>query len=92
VIGRRNQTLAAGELYWRGLFLSAGLVLAYIVLFEVLGYILATTGLIFFTARILESRRWLRDLLVSAVIAVAAYIVFQALLNEGLPRGWLLPI
>jgi putative tricarboxylic transport membrane protein len=89
IAGRRQRSSAAPEFNWTRLVFAAGLVIAYILVFEITGYVPATTALIFLTARILHSRRWLRDLAVSAFIAAAAYVVFELVLHKGLPQGWL---
>jgi hypothetical protein len=74
---------------WKPMLLLSGLVLAYIVVLETIGYVLATIALVFFTARILDSRRWRRDLLAGAALSITVYVVFEFLLRKGLPAGWL---
>ena len=69
----------------RGVAATALLILAYVLLFERIGYLLATSAMIFFTARILNSRNWLRDAAASAIVSGAAYFVFETLLKKGLP-------
>jgi hypothetical protein len=70
---------------WTGPGLIAALLLAYILLFERTGYLIATTALIFLTARTLNSRRWIRTLIVAGMVSASAYFVFETLLNRGLP-------
>ena len=70
---------------WAGPVLIGTLLLAYILLFERAGYLIATTALIFLTARILNSRRWIRTLIAAGLVSTSAYFVFEILLKRGLP-------
>jgi putative tricarboxylic transport membrane protein len=89
IAGRKMGGHRAPLQNWSRFVLAAGLLMVYVLVFETAGYVLATTALIFSTARILHSRSWLRDLAVSAFIAATAYVVFELVLNKGLPQGWL---
>ncbi len=74
---------------WRSASLSALVVLAYLGLFETAGFMLATVAFITLQSRVLGSRALVRDLVVSVVIAVSVYAVFQLLLGVRLPAGLL---
>jgi putative tricarboxylic transport membrane protein len=67
------------------LVMTALLLAAYAALFERLGFIAATTIFMTLEARVLGSRRWARDAVVSVVVAVAAYTLFDRVLNVRLP-------
>ncbi len=72
---------------WRVAAMSALVFLAYLLLLEPVGYLLATVAFITVEARLLGSRAWLRDLIVSVVITASVYTVFNLLLGIRLPAG-----
>ena len=74
---------------WRTAAPSVLLFLAYILLLEPLGYLLATTAFIALEARLLGSRRWGRDLLAALAVAVSVYALFSLVLGLRLPAGLL---
>jgi putative tricarboxylic transport membrane protein len=59
----------------------------YTALFNRLGYVVATTLFLPTVARVLGSRRLLRDVVVGAAVAVSAFLVFTKLLSIDLPTG-----
>ena len=72
---------------WWLFSLSALTFLAYILLLEPLGYLLATVALIALESRLLGSRNWLHNLIVSCVITASVYGIFSFLLEIPLPKG-----
>lgn len=72
---------------WRVAALSALAFLAYISLLETVGYLLATVAFIAIESRLLGSRPWFRDLIVSVFITASVYAVFNLLLGIRLPAG-----
>jgi len=70
---------------WRGFGITAVVVLAYVLLFERIGYVVTTAGLVFMTSRILRSRAWIRDAIASIAVSSSLYLVFEVLLKKGLP-------
>ena len=64
-----------------------GLLVAYALLFNRAGYVVATTAFLPAVARVLGSRRLLRDIVIGALIAVGAFLVFTRLLSIELPGG-----
>lgn len=74
---------------WRVASVSALAFLAYISLLETVGYLLATVAFITIESRLLGSRAWFRDLIVSVFIAASVYGVFNLLLGIRLPTGLL---
>lgn len=74
---------------WRLAAASALAFLAYIAALSVVGYLLATTGFIVLESRLLGSRAWRRDLMVSLAITASVYGVFRLLLGLRLPAGLL---
>ena len=82
--------LAAAEeavTHWPTPAMLLGLLVAYVVLLEPLGYVVAT--LIFFPvgARVLGSKRIVRDVVVGAVLALGLYYAFTQFLGVPLPAG-----
>ena len=73
---------------WRVAALSALAFLAYLALLEPVGYLPATVAFIATESRLLGSRAWLRDLIVSIVITASVYTVFNLLLGIRLPAGF----
>ena len=67
------------------LFATAALLGAYAVAFERAGFVTATAVFMTLQARVLGSRRWMRDLLISIGVAGAAFLLFDRLLNIRLP-------
>ncbi len=74
---------------WRVAAASAVAFLAYIGGLNTVGYLLATTGFIVLESRLLGSRTWTRDLIVSVTITAFVYVVFRLLLGLRLPAGLL---
>ena len=72
---------------WRVAAMSALAFLAYVVLLEPAGYLLTTVAFIATESRLLGSRAWVRDLVVSVVITASVYTVFNVLLGIRLPAG-----
>jgi len=77
------------EIDWKTWGATALVFLVYIFIFEPVGYLISTALFLFIEARILGSRAWLRDALVSVVVSVAIYYFFNGLLKVGLPKGLL---
>ena len=72
---------------WRVAAMSALTFLAYMSLLEPVGYLLATVAFITIESRLLGSRAWVRDLIVSVFITASVYAVFNLLLGIRLPAG-----
>jgi putative tricarboxylic transport membrane protein len=82
---RKASAVISEPVDWRGPGLTIAVLLAYILLFERAGYLIATTALILLTARILNSRRWVRNMIAAGAVSASAYLVFEILLKKGLP-------
>jgi putative tricarboxylic transport membrane protein len=67
--------------------LIVGLLVAYAMLFNRAGYVVATTVFFPAVARVLGSRQPLRDVIVAALLAITAFLVFTRLLSIDLPVG-----
>ncbi len=75
---------------WLSLGLMVGAVLAYVLVFRPLGYIIATALMTLAGAQILGERGHLvRDSIISVAMAVTIAFVFGRLLNIDLPSGLL---
>lgn len=76
------------SLDWVSIGLMVILVAAYVALFRVAGYVLATTLLLWGGAQILGDRRHLvRDGVIAVALALVIYYVFSQLLRINLPPG-----
>jgi putative tricarboxylic transport membrane protein len=67
------------------LIMTALLLAAYAAAFERLGFVAATALYMTLEARVLGSRRWARDAIVSIAVAAVAYMLFDRVLNVRLP-------
>ena len=67
-------------------WLAAG-ILAYLLLAERGGFVMASAALFWFTARAFDSRRPYRDAAFSIVISVSAFLLFARVLQLSLPAG-----
>lgn len=85
----RAPALAVRELSvsWRLFAWSALTFLAYILLLDSVGYVLATVGFITLESRLLGSHSWVRNLIVGCVVTALVYGVFRTLLEIPLPEG-----
>jgi putative tricarboxylic transport membrane protein len=83
--GRSLGTKAFGELR-RPTILILGMV-AYVIIFDWVGYVVATIILSGIVLRILETKSWWVLIAVSLVLSVGSYILFDRLLGVTLPNG-----
>lgn len=82
--------LAAAEeaaTHWPTPGLLLGLLIAYVLLLEPLGYIVATAIFFPLGARVLGSEKVVRDVIVGAAIAFGLYYAFTQFLGVPLPAG-----
>lgn len=73
---------------WKGLGIVIGALVAFILLQEIIGFMISATILFFSVAWTLGERKWLRLLLISIAISVAIYFGFTAGLQLNLPLGF----
>lgn len=64
-----------------------GLILAYIMLLEFLGFFLSTALFLFVNTWIMGYRKWLSNLITSIAIPLFIYLLFTQFLDIVLPRG-----
>ncbi|MBH0230826.1 tripartite tricarboxylate transporter TctB family protein [Halobacillus yeomjeoni] len=64
-----------------------GMIFIYILLFEVIGFLLATALFIFFCSWFLGYDKWVSNVLVSLIFPSALYYLFNYLLQIRLPQG-----
>lgn len=82
-----KEVVALPVIDWRVVSASALAFLVYVVVLERVGYLVATTVFVAVESRLLGSRSWWRDVIVSMGIAVSVYVVFRLLLGVRLPEG-----
>jgi putative tricarboxylic transport membrane protein len=85
-LGRKAAEEAAAT-HWPTPTLLAALFVAYVLLLEPLGFVIATVLFVPLAARLLGSRASVRDAVVGAVIGVGMYIAFTEYLGVPLPAG-----
>jgi putative tricarboxylic transport membrane protein len=72
---------------WKAvIWIAAGIILD-LALIEHLGFILASSGLFWLTARAFDARHPLRDGVLAVAVSLTAYFVFSQLLDLPLPSG-----
>ncbi len=71
----------------RRLLATVGALLAWVLLFEPLGFVASTFLVMCFLLGVVETKRWPAAAGFAAGIAVAAWLVFDRLLHAQLPRG-----
>jgi len=93
VVTHWNQEKADKEIWanihWGKLFLTLALLFIYTVLFNTLGFIIATIPLLFFLYRLMEPRRWWVVMIASMITTGLFYLGFKVGLDSQLPRGFL---
>jgi putative tricarboxylic transport membrane protein len=74
---------------WRGLIVVVGMLVAYAVLFFPLGFVLSTTLFLGAVTTYADPRRWVRNWVFAAALAVVVYLLFTRMLAVVLPAGLL---
>ncbi|HEU4425095.1 MAG TPA: tripartite tricarboxylate transporter TctB family protein [Pilimelia sp.] len=85
--GVEGEAGAPGHAHWRTPGLVLGLLVLYALLYDPLGFVLATVAFFVGAARVLGSHHLVRDVLAGAGLALAAYLAFTRLLDVNLPAG-----
>ncbi|MFC4015958.1 tripartite tricarboxylate transporter TctB family protein [Nonomuraea purpurea] len=75
------------DVHWPSVLMLLAALAGYALILVPAGYWQATTVFFVAVARVLGSRRLLRDLLVGLVLALATYFLFDRLLGISLPPG-----
>jgi putative tricarboxylic transport membrane protein len=73
--------------HWPSVLLLVAALIGYVLLLTPLGYWQTTTVFFVAVARVLGSRKLVRDAIIGLVLALAVYILFDRLLGIGLPPG-----
>ncbi|MEA2529779.1 MAG: putative tricarboxylic transport rane protein [Thermomicrobiales bacterium] len=74
---------------WAKVGMLAASLVAYLLLIERAGFIIASAVLFFVASFGMGSRRILRDVIVALLLSVGAYVLFTKGLSLRLPKGWL---
>ena len=72
---------------WRAVILVAAGIVVDLALMEHVGFILASIGLFWLTARAFDAEHPLRDGAYAVALSLTAYVVFARLLDLSLPPG-----
>ncbi|MCG5211742.1 tripartite tricarboxylate transporter TctB family protein [Streptosporangium soli] len=83
----REGTAGGEETHWPSVLLLVGALVVYALILTPVGYWQATTLFFAAVARVLGSRRPLRDVAVALVLALVTYFVFDRVLGIALPPG-----
>jgi putative tricarboxylic transport membrane protein len=88
IAGRTNATQFStpeGPIQIAPLLMTAALLALYVTAFDAFGFVLSTALFMTLQARVLGSRNWARDIVISGVVAAGAYALFDRVLNVKLP-------
>jgi putative tricarboxylic transport membrane protein len=72
---------------WKGIAFIAAAIAFDLLLVEWAGFVIASTGLFWLTARAFDPKHPVRDALYAVGLSVVAYMVFAHLLQLALPAG-----
>ena len=61
--------------------------LLYTVFLQPVGFIICTSLLVIYQARVLERGRWIRNIVIGLVFSIGVYFIFVKVLNVMLPAG-----
>ncbi|MDP4096310.1 tripartite tricarboxylate transporter TctB family protein [Paenibacillus sp. P96] len=73
------------KLDYKRFLLIFGASVLYALLFETLGYILATFLFLLFCFQVLERGKWLKSALIAVLFAVSVYVIFVVVLEGSMP-------
>lgn len=74
---------------WTTVGVIAAALIAYLLLIERAGFVVASSVLFYGAAFGMGSRRVLRDIVVAVALSAGAYVLFTRALSLRLPQGWL---
>jgi putative tricarboxylic transport membrane protein len=72
---------------WGRLAIALGTLFGYVLILEPLGYLVATTLLMFAQLHWVENRHWATSLFIAVMVAVISFLVFGFWLKVLLPSG-----
>lgn len=75
------------KIKWKKVLAVAGALLAYSVLFSILGFLLTTIFFLIFLFKAIEPQRWSVAISLAIISSLTAYFVFYWWLKVQLPRG-----
>jgi putative tricarboxylic transport membrane protein len=81
-----DEPVRANRAWLTPMLLIATLV-AYVLLLETLGFLISSAAFMVAAARILQSRRLVRDMVVAVILVPTIYLSFTRLLDIRLPEG-----
>lgn len=72
---------------WGRLWIALGAMAFYVITLEPLGFLVATTILLFLQLRWVEGRSWRSSIWIAALTSFIAFVLFRVLLKVPLPAG-----
>ncbi len=89
--GREDKPLVSAKSRWGSFTLALVSIIVYAALFQDLGYLICTFGLLIVQLRWVEKQDWRVSLLTAGLAAVVSLVVFRVFLKVPLPAG-ILPL
>ena len=74
-------------LNWSRTFLTLGALSVYVIVLNIIGFILTTLLLLFFLFRVMEPQRWKLVIGLSVLGSFGSYFLFERLLQIPFPKG-----
>jgi hypothetical protein len=67
---------------------SLGAILVYVLVFEWMGFAVATFGLFLFLLKTIDPVKWRSAIFLSFLVTIIWFLLFQVFLKAQLPEGW----
>lgn len=80
------------EIHWPAVALVSAILIVYVFLLDILGYIVGTTLFFVAVTRVVGSRRLARNVAIGVILSAAIYFGFTGILDVRLPAGILEPV
>ena len=78
------------ETLWKNLILTSLALIAYALIMEKVGYLLATFVFILFLFKTVEPQKWIVSILGAIVTVLLSYIIFNVWLQCQFPEGFIM--
>jgi putative tricarboxylic transport membrane protein len=71
----------------KNIILTLGVMFIFYIIFESVGFLLATFFLILVLIKFIEPHKWFYSIWIAALISLCSYLLFEVLLKSNLPKG-----
>ena len=89
IFGEKKKEEEEEPFVWKSLLVTLSTIITYIVLFQIIGFIIPTLLLVFGLCMYFDRTRWKTAILFSLIGTTGWYIVFREVLGILLPTIWL---